>query len=86
MATRNVIKPFKLTTIKGVIEFDSGTQEIDDKLINHWFVKAHLEPLKAKPDEGGKGPVDPAAAEPGGDAGDDGKKSDQKGNSGPKKE
>ncbi|QLL11708.1 STY1053 family phage-associated protein [Pseudomonas chlororaphis] len=46
MATRNVLKPFKLNTTDGVIDFEAGTQEIDDELVDHWFVKAHLEQLK----------------------------------------
>ncbi len=44
MAKRNVIKPFKLNTTDGVIDFAAGTQVIDDKHIDHWFVQAHLEP------------------------------------------
>lgn len=48
MAERNVLKPFKLNTPDGVVEFEAGTQEIDDALVDHWFVKAHLEPVKAK--------------------------------------
>ncbi|KAF1069147.1 MAG: hypothetical protein GAK45_01168 [Pseudomonas citronellolis] len=48
MATRNVLKPFKLNTADGVIEFAAGTQEIEDKHLDHWFVQAHLEPVKGK--------------------------------------
>lgn len=44
MAKRNVIKPFKLNTTDGVIDFAAGTQVIDDKYVDHWFVQAHLEP------------------------------------------
>lgn len=44
MAKRNVIKPFKLNTPDGVIDFAGGTQVIDDKYVDHWFVQAHLEP------------------------------------------
>ena len=44
MAKRNVIKPFKLNTTDGVIDFAAGTQLIDDKYVDHWFVQAHLEP------------------------------------------
>lgn len=44
MAKRNVIKPFKLNTPDGVIDFSAGTQVIDDKYADHWFVQAHLEP------------------------------------------
>jgi len=44
MAKRNVIKPFKLNTADGVIEFAAGTQVIDDQYVDHWFVLAHLEP------------------------------------------
>lgn len=44
MAKRNVIKPFKLNTPDGVIDFAAGTQVIDDKYADHWFVQAHLEP------------------------------------------
>lgn len=44
MAKRNVIKPFKLNTADGVIDFAAGTQVIDDKYADHWFVQAHLEP------------------------------------------
>ncbi|MFJ4349460.1 hypothetical protein ACIPZ5_01015 [Pseudomonas sp. NPDC089428] len=44
MAKRNVIKPFKLNTPDGVIDFAAGTQVIDDKHVDHWFVQAHLEP------------------------------------------
>lgn len=43
MAKRNVIKPFKLNTPDGVIDFAAGTQVIDDKYVDHWFVQAHLE-------------------------------------------
>ncbi|ODB39597.1 hypothetical protein A9L43_15975 [Pseudomonas mosselii] len=44
MAKRNVIKPFKLNTPDGVIDFAAGTQVIDDQYVGHWFVQAHLEP------------------------------------------
>lgn len=44
MAKRNVIKPFKLNTADGVIDFAIGTQVIDDQYVDHWFVQAHLEP------------------------------------------
>ncbi|WP_236209018.1 STY1053 family phage-associated protein [Pseudomonas tohonis] len=48
MAERNVLKPFKLNTADGQIEFATGTQEIDDAIVDHWFVQAHLEPVKPK--------------------------------------
>ncbi|WP_315809487.1 STY1053 family phage-associated protein [Pseudomonas sp. C9-3] len=48
MATRNVIKPFKLNTPEGVVEFAAGTQDIEDKHLDHWFVQAHLEQPKSK--------------------------------------
>lgn len=48
MATRNVIKPFKLNTPDGIVEFDAGTQDIEEKHLEHWFVQAHLEQPKAK--------------------------------------
>lgn len=48
MATRNVLKPFKLNTPEGIVEFAAGTQEIEDKHLDHWFVQAHLEQPKAK--------------------------------------
>jgi len=50
MAKRNVIKPFKLNTADGVIEFAAGTQVIDDLYVDHWFVKAHLEPEVTEPE------------------------------------
>ncbi|WP_425318400.1 STY1053 family phage-associated protein [Pseudomonas nitroreducens] len=43
MAKRNVLKAFKLNTPDGIIDFAVGTQKIDDKYIDHWFVQAHLE-------------------------------------------
>lgn len=43
MAKRNVLKPFKLNTPEGIVEFVAGTQEIEDKHLDHWFVQAHLE-------------------------------------------
>lgn len=56
MATRNVIKPFKLNTPEGIVEFAAGTQDIEDKHLDHWFVQAHLEQPKpkAKADAEGK--------------------------------
>jgi len=48
MAKRNVIKPFKLNTPEGIIDFATGTQDIEDKHLDHWFVQAHLEPIKEK--------------------------------------
>lgn len=51
MAKRNVLKPFKLNTTEGVIDFEAGTQVIDDELVDHWFVKAHLEPLENEAEE-----------------------------------
>jgi len=50
MAKRNVLKPFKLNTTEGIIDFEAGTQVIDDELVDHWFVKAHLEPLDGDAD------------------------------------
>lgn len=43
MAKRNVLKAFKLNTAEGIIDFAAGTQKIDDKYLDHWFVLAHLE-------------------------------------------
>ena len=43
MAKRNVLKPFKLNTPDGIIDFAAGTQVIDDQYVDHWFVQAHLE-------------------------------------------
>jgi len=43
MAKRNVLKAFKLNTPDGIIEFAAGTQKIEDKHLDHWFVQAHLE-------------------------------------------
>lgn len=43
MAKRNVLKPFKLNTPEGILDFAAGTQKIDDKYLDHWFVQAHLE-------------------------------------------
>ena len=47
MAKRNVLKAFKLNTPDGIIEFAAGTQKIEDKYLDHWFVQAHLEQVKA---------------------------------------
>lgn len=48
MATRNVLKPFKLNTPDGIVEFAAGTQDIEDRHLDHWFVQAHLEQPKPK--------------------------------------
>ncbi|MDH0287684.1 hypothetical protein N7414_01045 [Pseudomonas sp. GD04087] len=48
MAKRNVLKAFKLNTPEGIIDFATGTQDIEDKHLDHWFVQAHLEPIKEK--------------------------------------
>lgn len=44
MAKRNVLQAFQLNTPDGVVQFVAGTQVIDDKYVDHWFVQAHLEP------------------------------------------
>lgn len=49
MTIRNVVKAFKLNTKEGQVEFQPGTQEIQDEHLEHWFVQAHLEPLAEKP-------------------------------------
>lgn len=57
MAKRNVLKPFKLNTPDGIIDFAAGTQKIEDKYLDHWFVQAHLE----QPEEAEEEPEDEAA-------------------------
>lgn len=58
MEKRNVLKAFKLNTPEGIIDFETGTQEIDDELVDHWFVRAHLEPLDVGADGGGESEED----------------------------
>lgn len=60
MAKRNVLKPFKLNTPEGIIDFAAGTQKIDDKYLDHWFVQAHLEQPE---DEAEEEPEEDEAAE-----------------------
>lgn len=45
----NVLKGFTLTLASGAKrEFESGLQEIEDELAEHWYVGAHSEPVTAK--------------------------------------
>lgn len=50
MKTINVIKPFVLTSAENVQHtFAVGSHEVEDWIAEHWFTKAHSEPVKAKP-------------------------------------
>jgi hypothetical protein len=45
----NVLTGFILTLATGAKrEFEAGLQEIEDELVDHWYVAAHSEPLTAK--------------------------------------
>ncbi|MGU9992784.1 hypothetical protein D0839_16605 [Bordetella avium] len=49
MAKVRVIKAFRLNATDGRhLEFQKGVQQIDDGLVNHWFVQAHIEAEKAQ--------------------------------------
>ena len=44
----NVLKQFVLTLEDGTTHsFQAGVQEIDAKLHEHWYVRAHSEPVEA---------------------------------------
>ncbi|MFM9932853.1 STY1053 family phage-associated protein [Achromobacter xylosoxidans] len=44
MAKVRVIKAFRLNAPDGrQLEFQEGVQQIDDDLVSHWFVQAHIE-------------------------------------------
>ncbi|CUJ41361.1 STY1053 family phage-associated protein [Achromobacter xylosoxidans] len=44
MAKVRVIKAFRLNAPDGrQLEFQEGAQQIDDDLVIHWFVQAHIE-------------------------------------------
>lgn len=44
----NVLKGFKLNLVDGVREFESGLQEVEDDIAEHWYVKANTETVTAK--------------------------------------
>lgn len=56
MAKVRVIKAFRLNAPDGrQLEFQEGAQQIDDDLVSHWFVQAHIEAeeaQEAKPEAG----------------------------------
>lgn len=68
----NVVKPFTLTLDNGdKKEVPAGVQEVDDNIADHWYTKAHTEPVpealaKAASGKGKKGAAatEPTATEP----------------------
>lgn len=48
----NVIEQFTLTMADGVRKtFNRGIQDVEEEIADHWFVKAHSEPVKDKEPE-----------------------------------
>lgn len=58
MKTIRVVKSFVLTLRNEVKKFEAGVHEVEEKIANHWYVKAHSEPVAAPVVEA------PAAASP----------------------
>jgi hypothetical protein len=56
----NVVKPFRLTFDDHTTrDFKPGVVEVDEKIADHWYVKAHSEPVTETP-----AAAEPAAAPP----------------------
>jgi hypothetical protein len=56
MAKINVLKPFRLNHDNAIREYKIGVHIVADEIAEHWYVKAHSEPVadaeKAAPEEG----------------------------------
>lgn len=57
MAKINVLKAFRLNHHNAIRDFKPGIVEVDQEVAEHWYVKAHSEPIaaeaeKAAPDPG----------------------------------
>ncbi len=57
MAKINILKAFRLNHHNAIRDFKPGIVEVDQEVAEHWYVKAHSEPIaaeaeKAAPDPG----------------------------------
>lgn len=66
MKVINVTKSFILTEVSGIKHtFEQGIQEVEDWVADHWFTKAHSEPVDKKTAQAALDQTDePSAGEP----------------------